>query len=97
MPDSLIEIKTILSSRTKEGMINFFLDVDGVKLQTQWDVRKAKHICGMLQEAIEACISDEMIYKFFTQKVGFSDEKASMVLMDFRELRQGSFETIDPN
>ena len=95
--ESKVEIVTILSQRTKEGMINFFLEVDGTRLQTQWDISKAKHIVAMLHEAIEACISDELIYKFMTQKIGMSDEKASMVLLDFRELRQGSLEAIDPH
>jgi hypothetical protein len=95
--ESKVEIVTILSNRTKEGMINFFLEVDGTRLQTQWDVSKAKHIVAMLHEAIEAAISDELIYKFMTTKVGLDDKKASMALLDFRELRQGSFEAIDPH
>ena len=86
-----LELHTILSVRTKTGMVNLLIDGEQI---AQWDVAKAKTIHRMLGEAIEAAISDELIYKFFTGKVGFDDHKASSVLMDFRELRQGSFETV---
>lgn len=88
-----LELHTILSNRTKTGMVNLLIDGEQI---AQWDIAKAKEIHGMLGEAIEAAISDELIYKFFTQKVGFDDQRASMVLLDFRELRQGSKDTVFP-
>jgi|SRR5882762_5404326 len=81
-----LEIKTILSNRTKEGMIEFKLNNE----RSQWDIRKAKEICQMLHEAIEAAISDELIYKFMVTKVGLDEVRAVNVLADFRELRQGT-------
>jgi len=87
-----VEIGTILSNRTKEGMIEFNLNGE----KTQWDVAKAKEICQMLHGAIEAAISDTIIYKFMTEKVGLSEEKAVMTLVDFREMRQGSKGTVYP-
>lgn len=84
-----IWMETILSNRTKEGMVNFSLKQNDTEVKTQWDIRKAKEIRDMLTECIEAAISDTLIYKFMHEKVGMSDEKASMVLLDFRELRQG--------
>lgn len=92
-----LEISTILSNRTKEGMINFSLDNGEKKIETQWDIPKAKHVVQMLHEAIEAAISDAMIYKFFRERVGMPEEKAVMVVRDFREIRQGSKEVIDPH
>lgn len=96
MPEKMqnLELNTILSSRTKQGMVQLLLDG---KIISQWDVAKAKEIHAMLGEAIEAAISDEMIYKFFTEKIGFDDQKASIVLMDFRTIRQGSKETVYPH
>lgn len=88
-----LELTTILSSRTKQGMVQLLLDG---KVISQWDVRKAKEIHQMLGEAIEAAITDEIIYKFFTERIGFDDQKASMVLLDFRTIRQGSKETVFP-
>lgn len=87
-----ITIGTLLSSRTKEGRIELALNGE----LTQMDLDKAREVRGMLDGAIEAAVSDQLIYAFLTQKVGLSDEKASAALLDFRELRQGSRETVYP-
>jgi len=81
-----LSIGTILSNRTKEGMVE--LTIGGEK--SQFDISKAKEIRDMLSEAIEAAISDTLIYKFLTEKVKLPPEKAGMLLLDFRELRQGT-------
>jgi hypothetical protein len=93
MKTSTVEIATILSHRTKQGMVEFVLNGE----KTQWDIAKAKEICEMLHGAIEAAVSDTLIYAFLTTKVGLSEEKASVALLDFRELRQGSRETVFPH
>lgn len=82
-----IEISSILSSRTKEGKVD--IHKDGVQV-FQFDIAEAKRIHRMLGEAIEAAISDQIIYRFMKEKIGMEDEKATMVLVDFRELRQGT-------
>jgi len=81
-----ITVSTLLSSRTKEGRIDFTLNGE----LTQMDLDKAREVVGMLQEAIEAAISDELMYKFLTEKIGLEPDRASAALVDFRELRQGS-------
>lgn len=91
--ETAIEVGTILSARTKQGMVEFV--VNGEK--AQMDLEKAREVLGMLGGAIEAAVSDGLIYAFLTGKVGLSDEKASMALLDFRELRQGSRSTVYPN
>ena len=95
MEDGLchFEVATILSHRTKQGMVEMVLNRE----KTQMDIAKAKEIQGMLSMAIEAAISDTLIYQFLTQKVGLSEEKAGMALADFRELRQGSKESVYPS
>ena len=85
-----ISISTILSDKTKEGKINFGLKEGDAEFVTQWDLAKAKHIRDMLTEAIEAAISDTLIFKFLVEKVGLDEQKAAMALLDFRELRQGT-------
>lgn len=90
--ETRIEIGSILSYRTKQGMVEFQLNGE----KTQMDLAKAREVVGMLQGAIEAAVSDTLIYQFLTTKVGLSDEKASMALLDFRELRQGSRQTVYP-
>lgn len=88
-----IAFSTILSSRTKTGMIEFSLN-DEI---TQLDLDKAREVHRMLGEAIEAAVSDTLIYQFLTTKVGLGDEQATRALLDFRELRQGSRDTIHPS
>lgn len=92
MKTSTVEIATILSHRTKQGVVEFMLNGE----KTQWEIDKAKEIHRMLGEAIEAAVSDSLIYAFMTQRVGMSEDKASTVLLEFRELRQGSRGTVYP-
>lgn len=81
-----IAFSTIVSSRTKMGMIEFSFNNE----MSQWDLDKAREIHRMLGEAIEAAISDTLIYQFLVQRIGLDDERASAALLDFRLLRQGS-------
>jgi hypothetical protein len=87
-----ITVSTLLSSRTKQGRIDFTMNGE----LTQMDLDKAREVVAMLQGAIEAAISDELMFKFLTEKVGLDPEKASAALLDFREMRQGSRSTVYP-
>lgn len=87
-----ITVSTLLSSRDHTGRIDFTLNGE----LTQMDLDKAREVVGMLQGAIEAAVSDELMFKFLTQKVGMEHERAAAALLDFRELRQGSRETVSP-
>lgn len=87
-----IEIGTILSQRTKQGVVE--LVVNGTKVQMELD--KAREVRAMFDGAIEAAVSDGLIYAFLTQKVGLSEDKAARALLDFRELRQGSRHVVFP-
>jgi len=88
-----LAFSTILSQRTQMGMIEFSFNDE----MSQWDLDKAREIHRMLGEAIEAAVSDTLIYQFFVEKIGFESEKAAAVLMDFRELRQGSKDLVRPS
>ena len=88
-----ITVSTLLSSRDKTGRIDFTLNGE----LTQRDLDKAREVIGMLQGAVEAAISDELLYRFLTEKVGMEPERASMALLDFRELRQGSRQLVHPS
>jgi len=87
-----IELASILSARTKEGKVELAVN----DIQVQLDLPKAREVLGMLSSAIEAAVSDQIIYAFLTQRVGLPDEQASRALLDFRELRQGSRGTVYP-
>lgn len=88
-----ITVSTLLSSKTQEGRIDFTLNGE----LTQMDLPKAREVVGMLQGAIEAAISDELLFKFLTTKIGLRPEQASVALVDFREMRQGSRDTVYPS
>jgi hypothetical protein len=93
MPETRIEIASILSARTKSGMVE--LELNGER--TQMDLPKAREVLGMLAGAIEAAVSDGLLFQFLTIKVGLTDEAAAAALLDFRELRQGSKCTVYPS
>lgn len=88
-----ITVSTLLSRTTKEGRVEFALNGE----LTQMDLPKAREVVGMLQEAIEAAASDQMLYIFLTQNIGLDDEKASVLLLEFREIRQGSRSLVHPH
>lgn len=92
MKNTTIEIASILSHRTKQGMVEFVLNGE----KTQMDLAKAREVRGMLDGAIEAAVSDGLMFAFLTSKVGLSEESAAAALLDFRELRQGSRSTVYP-
>ena len=52
MPTSRIEIASILSHRTREGMVEFTLNAE----KTVMDLSKAREVCLMLGAAIEAAV-----------------------------------------
>jgi hypothetical protein len=88
-----ITVSTLLSSRTKEGRIDFTLNGE----LTQMDLPKAREVIAMLHAAVEAAVSDELVYKFLTTKIGLEPAAASAALVDFRELRQGSRGLVYPS
>lgn len=88
-----ITVSTLLSQRTKEGRVEFSLNGEF----TQMDLGKAREVVWMLQWAIEAAISDELMYRFLTEKIGLEPERAAGALVDFRELRQGSRDLVHPS
>ena len=88
-----ITVSTLLSQQTKRGRIDFTLNGE----LTQMDLDKAREIVGMLNTAIEAAVTDEMLYSFLTNRIGLEPAKASMALLDFRELRQGSRDLVHPH
>ena len=85
-----LEIGTLLSAESKRGIVELVLNSE----KTQMDLNKAREVLGMLSGAIEAAISDELVFTFLTSRVGLSPAEAAAALVDFRELRQGSRATV---
>jgi len=105
-PTYNIELASIYGAKTKQGLVEMTISV--VKgsvpsaappppIKIQMDIPKAKHVCDMLTTAIEAAISDGLLVQFLTEKVGLSEMAAAAALLDFREMRQGSRESVNPN
>lgn len=87
-----LTVASILSARTKEGLVE--LTVDGHAVQME--LAKAREVRGMLDGAIEAAVSDELLFKFLTTRIGLSEQAAAAALLDLRELRQGSRGVVFP-
>lgn len=87
-----VEFASIVSSRTAEGLVEMV--VNGEKMQMR--LTKAREILGMLSGAIEAAVSDELMFKFLTTRVDLSPDAAAAALLDFREMRQGSKSSVYP-
>jgi hypothetical protein len=51
----------------------------------------------MRGQAIEAAITDEIMFKFLTERIGLEPAKASAALLHLREYRQGSPERVYPS
>lgn len=65
---------------------------------TQMDVPKAREIGLMLIQAAEAATSDEVFMKLLHERVGIDDpQRLGAMLMDLRELRQGSKDVVFPS
>lgn len=92
-PRDGITVGTLLSAATKEGRVELALNGEA----TQMDLAKAHEVVGMLQGAIEAAVSDQLLFAFLTTRIGLAPDKAAAALLDFRELRQGSRDTVHPS
>lgn len=86
------EVASLYGARTRKGLIE--LTINDRKIQI--DLPKAREIVGMMQGAIEAAISDELLFKFLTERIGLDMDAAARALLDFREMRQGTRGTVYP-
>lgn len=91
--EGTFECSTLISSRTGEARVNVYMDGHHMQL----DLDKARTVRGILDGAIEAAVSDWLLYRFLTTKIGLPADAAGRALLDFRELRQGSRDTVNPS
>ena len=89
---SEITVSTLVN-RQGQGKVDFQLNGE----ITQMDLDKAREIVGMLQTAIEAAVSDQLMVQFLRERIGLDQDKATAALADFREMRQGSRERVQPS
>ena len=86
------EVKTLVAAASGEARVELMFG----DFKIQLSVGSAKEVVQLLHEGIEAAISDELIFKFFTTRMNLPREQAVMVLRDFRVLRQGTEDTVFP-
>jgi len=81
-------------TKTKKGHVEMSVNDELV----QMDVRKAREIGLWLIESAEAAMSDEMFMKLLSERVGIDDpERLGYILLDLREIRQGTRGTSWPS
>jgi galactose-1-phosphate uridylyltransferase len=87
-PDKLdrITVSSSYGHRTQKGYVEFTMN----EQRTQMEPKKAREVGLMLLESAEAAIGDEIVVKLLKDKVGLDTERAGMVLIDLREIRQGT-------
>jgi hypothetical protein len=91
-----VELASMFGWNTKRGYVSLTVATDEATITTLIDISKAREIVGMWHGAIEAAISDELLFLFLTQNVGLGDEQAGRALLDFRKLRQGTTDVVYP-
>lgn len=92
-PGTEITVGSLVSRRDGQGRVELQLNGE----MTQMELDKAREVVGMLQGAIEAAVSDQLIVQFLTEKIGLSPDDANAALVDFREMRQGSRDRVHPS
>jgi hypothetical protein len=99
-----IQVASIYGAKTKQGLVELLITpIDeatrkrGETTKIQMDLPKAREVFGMLGGAIEAAVSDGLLVKFLVDRIGLPEEAAARALLDFREMRQGSRETVYPS
>lgn len=88
-----VVIGTILRSQNGHGRIEICVGAEVLQV----DVADARKLAASLNDAIEAAISDQLIFKFLTERCGVPAQKAAAGLLDFRKLRQGSRDAVNPS
>lgn len=100
-----LEFASLVASRTREGAVNLRIETARAPgagaartlvAQIQMDLPKAREVVGLLQGAIEAAVSDALLFRFLTTTVGMPEDAAGRALVQFREMRQGSRATVYP-
>ena len=80
---STIWVESIISNRTKAGLVN----IRWGNMSAQLSVKAARaHAMGIL-EAAEAADTDALLYRYFTTKLGSTPEMFAGFIQDFRAAR----------
>jgi hypothetical protein len=87
-----VTVGSVFGADTRRGYVEFTVNDQ----LSQLEPTKAREIGLMLLEAAEAATSDE-IFVTMLEKIGIDRERAGHVLIDLREIRQGTRGTSWPH
>ncbi len=91
--DEQFYVASSYGRRTKDPMVKLQMGT----LEYQLEVKKAREVAFMILEAAEAAVGDAAVITLLRDKVGITDEtRLSLILLDLREIRQGSRDTVYP-
>lgn len=89
--ESRVETASGYGHHTKRGHVILQIDM----VEYKWSVAEARRIAGMLQEAAEAAVSDEIVMTLLRDRFGLDASKLGLVLLDLRQIRQGTRGTLE--
>lgn len=91
-PGVNIDMERVTAIGETIGFVDVHMPGSGVRLQL--DIKSAYKVATNLLGAAEAAISDMTVFRLLTEKVGIEAAQAGRMLVDLRELRQGSRDTV---
>lgn len=78
--------RPVLTQQSKQARVD--VAFNGEHLQLGLD--KAREMVSVLVRAIESAATDELMYRFLTERIGLPDDRAALAILEFHELRQPS-------
>jgi hypothetical protein len=90
-----VQVTSGYGADTKRGTVELTVNNE----RTQMDTKKAREVGLLLLQAAEAAESDEMFMTLLT-RLGIPEEdheRRGLILLDLREIRQGSRELVRPH
>lgn len=89
-----ITVSSGVSSQTGAGFVDLSID----QTRTQMEVKKAIEVATMIFGAAGAAESDAAFTRLLRERIGIDDpQRVAMVLLDLREMRQGTRDTSNPH
>jgi uncharacterized protein involved in outer membrane biogenesis len=80
-----ITVSSMWGGKTQQPIVTVVLK----DVMVQLSINEARDLAANLTGAVEAAISDGLIIRFLTEKVGLDNFKAVVLLKEFRQIRDG--------
>lgn len=78
-----IWVESIISHRTKEGLVN----IRWGNMSAQFSVKESRRHAINILEAADAAMSDSCLARYFGEKMDFPPEKLGIIIADIRHYR----------